>query len=97
MILEPLPPPAPHFPTATPGEGEAALRAKAEEFETAFLAEMLGHAGLGSVSDSFAGGIGEEQFASFLRQEQAAAMVRAGGIGLAESIFRGLTERADAG
>ena len=96
MIYENLPLPLQHIPTASPAEGEAALRAKAEEFETQFLAEMLGHAGLGSVSESFGGGIGEEQFASFLRQEQAAAMVKAGGIGLAESIFRALTERAGA-
>ena len=95
MIHDPLPIPALHIPTATAADGDAALRAKAEEFETAFLAEMLGHAGLGTVSDSFGGGIGEQQFASFLRQEQAAAMVQAGGIGLAESIFRALAGRAD--
>ncbi|MFN3971525.1 MAG: rod-binding protein [Gemmobacter sp.] len=66
---------------------EQVLRSRAAELETAFLAEMLGHAGLGGLPDGFGGGIGEEQFASFLRQEQAGAMVRAGGIGLAESIF----------
>lgn len=90
LSLSALPPSA----TPVPAE-EAALRAKAAEFETTFLAEMLGHAGLGTVSDSFGGGIGEEQFSSFLRQEQAAAMVKAGGIGLAESIFRALSGRAD--
>jgi flagellar protein FlgJ len=88
--------PALPVPALVPADGDAALRATAEAFETAFLAEMLGHAGLGAVSDSFGGGIGEEQFSSFLRQEQAAAMVRAGGIGLAESIFRALAERAGA-
>jgi Rod binding domain-containing protein len=95
MIREtlPLPLPAPPSPAVT-GE-EATLRARAEEFETAFLAEMLGHSGLGAAPEGFGGGIGEEQFASFLRQEQAAAMVRAGGIGLAESIFRALAGRAD--
>lgn len=66
------------------------LRAKAAELETAFLAEMLGHAGLGSEPESFGGGIGEEQFASFLRHEQAAAMVKAGGIGLTERLFRAM-------
>lgn len=94
MIQDPVTLPVVHIPQALPGDGDAALRAKAEEYETTFLAEMLGHAGLGTVSDSFGGGIGEEQFASFLRQEQAAAMVKAGGIGLAESIFRALTERS---
>jgi peptidoglycan hydrolase FlgJ len=74
----------------------AVLRTRAEELETAFLAEMLGHAGLGASPEGFGGGIGEEQFASFLRREQAEAMTRAGGIGLAESIFRALVAR-DAG
>jgi peptidoglycan hydrolase FlgJ len=74
---------------------DAALRQLSGELEASFLSEMLGHAGLGSVSDSFGGGIGEEQFASFLRQEQAGAMVRKGGIGLAESLFRAMTEGRD--
>lgn len=65
----------------------------AKELETSFLAEMLKSAGLGKVSESFGGGIGEEQFASFMRQEQAKSMVEAGGIGLAESIFEALKER----
>ena len=94
MIQGPATLPVVHLPAPVTGDDTTALRAKAEEYETAFLAEMLGHAGLGTVSDSFGGGIGEEQFASFLRQEQAAAMVKAGGIGLAESVFRALTERA---
>ncbi|MDZ4135049.1 MAG: rod-binding protein, partial [Paracoccaceae bacterium] len=51
---------------------------------------MLGHAGFGAARDSFGGGIGEEQFASFLRNEQAAAMVKKGGIGLAEVLFRAM-------
>ncbi|MDN5787029.1 rod-binding protein, partial [Pseudorhodobacter sp.] len=69
------------------------LREKAAELETAFLAEMLGFAGLGTARESFGGGIGEEQFSSFLRQEQAAAMVKAGGIGLTEVLFRALPAR----
>jgi Rod binding domain-containing protein len=59
--------------------------------ETAFLAEMLAHAGLGDTGDAFGGGQGEAQFASFLRQEQARLMVEGGGIGLAEVIFRAMT------
>jgi Rod binding domain-containing protein len=67
------------------------LREKAAELETAFLAEMLAHAGLGTARESFGGGIGEEQFSSFLRQEQAAAMVKAGGIGLTEALFKAMS------
>ena len=46
--------------------------------------------GLGKAPDGFGGGAGEDQFASFLRQEQARGMVRAGGIGLSETIFQAL-------
>lgn len=73
---------------------EPRLRAKAAALETAFLTEMLRHVGLGTENSGFGGGIGAEQFASFLREGQAAAMVQAGGLGLAESLFRALTEEA---
>jgi Rod binding domain-containing protein len=62
----------------------------ADEFEASFLAEMLKGAGLGKTPDGFGGGAGEDQFSSFLRQEQARGMVRAGGIGLSETIFQAL-------
>ncbi|QYK43370.1 MAG: rod-binding protein [Paracoccaceae bacterium] len=71
------------------------LRARADEMEAVFLAEMLGHAGLGRSPDAFGGGIGEEQFGSLLRRAQADAIVAAGGIGLAEAIFRSLVTRDD--
>ncbi len=66
------------------------MRRAAEELEATFLAEMLKPMGANSARDSFGGGIGEEQFASFLRQEEARAMVHGGGIGLAESIFQAM-------
>lgn len=61
---------------------------KAMDLEATFLAEMLGHAGLGAARESFGGGAGEEQFTSFLKQEQARLIVERGGIGLAEAIFK---------
>ncbi len=70
---------------------DAILMARAKELEAAFLAEMLGHARMDADSGGFfGGGIGEEQFASFLRQEEARMMVERGGIGLAESLFRAM-------
>lgn len=66
------------------------MREAADELETQFLAEMLKSAGFGEARESFGGGVGEEQFASFLRQEQAREMVQTGGVGLAESIFNAL-------
>ncbi|GAB1361057.1 hypothetical protein MASR1M32_02930 [Rhodobacter sp.] len=85
------PAPAAGPPAAAPSARDAVLMARAKELEAAFLAEMLGHAGLeAGPPGSFAGGIGEEQFASFLRQEQARMLVDRGGIGLAESLFRAM-------
>ena len=80
---------------APPSARDAALLHQAKALEASFLSEMLGHAGLGDARDAFGGGVGEDQFASFLRQEQAKQMVEKGGIGLAEHLFRALSERAD--
>lgn len=87
----PMPAPVVAFSTA-----EVRLRTLSQQLEAGFLAEMLGHAGLGAARESFGGGAGEQQFSSFLRQEQANAMVRAGGIGLAESLFNAMTGGRDA-
>lgn len=87
----PVPGPAVARPAA-----DARLRALSQQLEAGFLAEMLGHAGFGAARESFGGGAGEEQFGSFLRQEQANAMVKAGGIGLAESLFKAMTGDRDA-
>ncbi|KAA2315562.1 chemotaxis protein chel [Pseudooceanicola sediminis] len=65
----------------------------AQKMEAAFLSEMLKSAGLGETPESFGGGTGEDQFASFLREEQAHAMVEAGGIGLAEMLYQSLLEK----
>ena len=83
---------------ATPTARLDLLRDRARDLEAAFLSEMLAHAGMDAKIGAFGGGIGEEQFASFLRTEQAVAMVKAGGIGLAESLFQALSKgEADAG
>ena len=68
------------------------LAQAAKDLEAAFLAEMLKSAGLGETPSAFGGGGGEDQFASFLRQEQAKAMVDAGGIGLAQQLFESLVK-----
>jgi len=68
----------------------AALHKAAQALEVNFLTEMLAAAGLGQTSDQFGGGVGEDQFASFLRRAQAEKMVEAGGIGLAEHLFNAL-------
>ncbi|ESW59282.1 MAG: chemotaxis protein chel [Rhodobacter sp. CACIA14H1] len=82
------------LPPSPPSAGTGPLWRKAQELEASFLAEMLRHSGSGPLEGPGGGGIGEEQFGSFLREAQAEAMVKAGGIGLAEHIFRSLEQRA---
>lgn len=80
---------------AAPLTDDARLLDAAKKLEASFLAEMLKSAGLGAARGDFGGGAGEEHFSSFLIQEQAQAMVEAGGIGLAQSLFEAMKERAD--
>lgn len=87
------PPPPPFARPAMPSADSDRLRA-ARALETAFLAEMLRAAGTATPRDSFGGGIGEDQFASFLAEAQAKALMRQGGLGLAEGIVRAMS-RAD--
>ncbi len=91
--MPPIPPIAPPAPSPALAVREAQLRRLSGELEASFLSEMLAQAGLGETRDSFGGGVGEDGFASFLRQEQAKAMARQGGIGLAEHIFESLKAR----
>ena len=67
----------------------------AQSLESSFLSEMLASAGVGNMPGEFGGGIGEQQFVSFLNQVHADAMVAQGGIGLAESIYRSLAAQGD--
>ncbi len=78
--------------TAQPPSRHDLLMSKAEELEATFLSEMLAHSGLGEMQGSFGGGEGEEQFSSFLRQEQSRLIVKHGGLGLAELIFNSMLE-----
>jgi len=89
-------PPSPvTLPAASDGRPEtdsrhARLRAAAAQLEVGFLTEMLRAAGAGATRSGFGGGAGEEQFSSFLIEQQARQMVNAGGIGLAQSLFEAL-------
>ena len=87
MQISPMPP----GPSGTSQNLEA-LKQVAQKLEASFLAEMLKSSGLGKSEGSFSGGVGEEQFSSFLRDEHAKLMVDAGGIGLAEHIFAALSK-----
>ncbi len=78
---------------STPDRSTQILHA-AQSLEAAFLSEMLKSAGIGKTPDAFGGGAGEDQFASFLRDEQAMQMTKAGGIGLAQALFEAIMERS---
>lgn len=79
---------APRQPAAP--ERDARLWKLAQEVEASFLAEMLKSAGVGKTRDAFGGGVGEDQFSTFLVREYAASTVSAGGLGLSEAIYRSL-------
>ena len=84
FIAAPPPtPPQPHPPTPASN-----LRRAAQEFEAAFLAEMLKSAGFGRTP-----GQEDDPFASFMTQAQARAMVERGGLGLAPRIEQALALR----
>lgn len=85
-----------HFPAPThlTSARDQTLFKAAQALEVNFLAEMLRSAGLGQTSETFGGGAGEDQFASFLRRAQSEKMVAAGGIGLAEHLFAALQKGA---
>jgi len=86
-----------HPPTSSvPPNDERAMRLAAEGLEATFIGEMLKPMRADQVGGAFGGGIGEEQFSSFLWQEEAHAMAKAGGIGLAESIFQAMKKGYEA-
>jgi peptidoglycan hydrolase FlgJ len=91
MTIVPVLPP-PRTPVSLPDyvTADARLRDAAQKLEATFLAEMLKSAGLGSSRSAFGGGIGEDQFSSFLREAQAQELAKSGGIGLAESLFHAM-------
>ncbi len=97
MELTPTQPALPLGATvAAPAEDtdrDAGLRQTAQEFEAAFLAEMLKHTGINAVPDEYGGGEGEDAFSSLLTSEYARILAESGGIGLAEQIFESLKER----
>lgn len=85
--------PTPATRAAGPPRLDQRIRTAADSFESAFLAEMLKAAGLGRAQTGLGGGIGEEQFASFLVQAQAEQITRAGGLGLSDMVYDSIRER----
>ena len=71
------------------GRGVDEAMEAAREFESVFLSIMLDFMWKGpSTEPPFGGGYGEDIFHSMLNQEYANSMTRAGGIGIADTIYR---------
>ncbi|WP_425097691.1 rod-binding protein [Tropicibacter sp. S64] len=83
----------PPLTSKLPQQRDKALMQAARELEASFLAEMLRASGVGKTPESFGGGAGEDQFSSFLVQEQARAMAAKGGIGLADSLYQSMKDK----
>lgn len=60
--------------TGASSAGPSTARPVAAQLEQAFLEEMLKYCGPRASDGAFSGGAGEEQFASFLTREHAAAL-----------------------
>jgi Rod binding domain-containing protein len=77
--------------TYAPPSDETRLRVAAQDLEAGFIAEMLRAAG----AERSAGPAGESQseFASFLLDARAREIARAGGLGLAETLFESLARK----
>lgn len=70
------------------GADAARMRRTAEEFEASFLSQMLKPMFEGIQTDGpFGGGEGEATWRSFLIEAMAKQTVRAGGVGLADTVM----------
>ncbi|AWJ84782.1 flagellar biosynthesis protein FlgJ [Azospirillum sp. TSH58] len=82
-------------PNTAEGKVDPAIRAKirqsANEFESVFVSQMLGHMFDGiEVDQNFGGGHAEEMFRSMLTNEYGKQVSRSGGFGIADQVYREL-------
>jgi Rod binding domain-containing protein len=78
-------------PSISVPPGEARLRVAAQDLEASFIAEMLRAAG--AERSSGLGGEEQSEFASFLLEARAREIARAGGLGLAQTLFESLARK----
>jgi Rod binding domain-containing protein len=72
-----------------PGGGNGRLRVAADEYEAVFLSQMLETMTSGIKTDGpFSGGPAEGIYRSMLNQEYGKAIGKAGGIGIADAVYR---------
>ena len=87
ITTSPAPPPA-GSASGSSGTAQPALRRAAEEFESVFLAQVLGQLSTGLGAPGISGGGGDDPFASMLRDEYAKVVSRSGGVGVADAVLR---------
>jgi Rod binding domain-containing protein len=83
-----------HAPAAT--GTPSAIKAKAQEFEGVFVAQMLGQMFEGISTDGpFGGGQGEQMFRSLMLDEYGKEIAKQGGIGLTDAVTRELLKHQE--
>jgi len=91
MNLAAIPGAVPHGADYAKGasEGDAKAREIAQEFEAFFISTMLETMSSSlEVDPVFGGGHGEQVYRSMLNDEYGRTFARAGGIGIADSVYR---------
>jgi peptidoglycan hydrolase FlgJ len=82
---------------APTSDAQAKARANAVDFEAMFLSSMFSHMFTGIDGDGpFGGGGAGGVWRSFLSDEYAKSFAKAGGIGLADSVYRSLIAQQEA-
>jgi Rod binding domain-containing protein len=77
--------------------GTARAKAAAQDFEAVFLGQMFQHMFTGIDGDGpFGGGVGVGIWRSFLTDQYAKSFAKAGGIGLADQVYRSLMAHQEA-
>ena len=77
--------------------GTAKAKSAAQDFEAVFLGQMFQHMFTGIDGDGpFGGGVGVGVWRSFLTEQYAKSFAKAGGIGLANHVYRSLLAHQEA-
>jgi Rod binding domain-containing protein len=77
--------------------GAARAKAAAQDFESVFLGQMFQHMFTGIGGDGpFGGGVGVGIWRSFLTDQYAKSFAKAGGVGLADQVYRSLMAHQEA-
>jgi len=83
--------PTPALPTTSVSPAVAAkARAKAQDFEAVFLNSMFGHMFAHVSEGPYSGGEAAKTWRSFLTEEYSKNFAKAGGIGIADSVYKQL-------